>query len=76
MAAAKPTIESRLQEMEHDLIELLHCCNRDHQYTEAGKLQVMLIQLGTVDIQCASIAAWPPKVKIDESGESHWEGWG
>jgi hypothetical protein len=73
MTSDTVTIENRLTEMENDLIALAHCCNRDQQYNEAAKIQVMLTQIQTLDIQCADIAVWPPKINFNEHGDSVWE---
>lgn len=69
----RQTVADRLLEIESDLIALAHCCNLDHQYEEAHKLQLMLTQILTLDIQCADVAAWPPKVNIEKDGTSVWE---
>lgn len=67
------TIQDRLTQMQRDLIDLAYCCNRDHQYNEAIKLQAALAQLDDVDIQCADTAKWPPVVHIEADGVSVWE---
>jgi hypothetical protein len=67
------TIAEHLRQLRQELIALAHCCNLDGQSDEATKVQVLLVQLQTLDIQCADIAVWPPLVHIDEDGETHWE---
>jgi hypothetical protein len=69
---AGQTVKDRLETMRLDLIALAHCCNRDHQYDEAAKIQTMLVTMRQLDIQCADVAAWPPKVDVDSGGDSCW----
>jgi hypothetical protein len=66
------TVKERIEEMRQDLIALAHCCNRDHQYHEATKIQAMLVSMQDLDIQCADVAAWPPKVDTNNDGDSCW----
>lgn len=66
------TVHDWLEDLQRGIIALAHCCNRDGQYNEANKLQGMLVQLASIDIQCSDVAAWPPKVDVDSSGDSAW----